>query len=413
MDIAPFDKQRDLPAVKRIWNEVGWIGPDDETHLEDFIDESDCVVFRVEGEAECAVLCADGDLRFAQSLDTHQDLSMCAVTGVTTSRVARKLGAAKRLTARSLAKHGEAGMDVSVLGMFDQGFYDKVGFGTGSYQHQFEFDPSKLRIDRDFRPPKRLTGDDWQAVHIAMCSRMRGHGGSVLSPAGMVKAEMKWTEKPIGLGYFDGPDGELSHFFWGEAKGEHGPYSLNFVAYQNADQLFELLALMKSLGDQVGLMRMAEPPEIQFQDLLEQPFRNGRLTKGSNFAARHNTVAYWQMRILNLESCLAKTQLQAEAVRFNLEIEDPAVEFLDGTHNWAGVSGNYVVTLGNQSAAEPGSSANLPTLKTTVGAFSRMWFGVRPASSLALTDHFEAPPQLLGDLDLAVRLPHANLGWDF
>ncbi|GIT39439.1 MAG: hypothetical protein Ct9H300mP8_06350 [Gammaproteobacteria bacterium] len=58
-------------------------------------------------------------------------------------------------------------------------------------------------------------------------------------------------ENPFGLGYFDGSDGELTHFIWGEAEEENGPYGIEWIAYRTTDQLFELLALIRSLGDQV------------------------------------------------------------------------------------------------------------------------------------------------------------------
>ena len=69
--------------------------------------------------------------------------------------------------------------------------------------------------------------------------------------------------------------------------------------------------------------------------------------------------------------------------------------------------------LGNESHAEAGSSASLPTLNASVNAFSRMWFGIRPASSLAVTDNLHGPAELLKDLDESLRLPTAHLGWDF
>ncbi|GIT39441.1 MAG: hypothetical protein Ct9H300mP8_06370 [Gammaproteobacteria bacterium] len=56
-----------------------------------------------------------------------------------------------------------------------------------------------------------------------------------------------------------------------------------------------------------------------------------------------------------------------------------------------GISGDYVVTLGENSFAESGNSPNLPTLSASVGAFSRMWFGIRDASSLVLTDTLDGP----------------------
>ena len=66
-----------------------------------------------------------------------------------------------------LARQAEAGRCVAVLGMFDQGFNDRVGFGTGAYTSAFTFDPDSLRIDVGFRPLKRLTRDQWRDMHGA------------------------------------------------------------------------------------------------------------------------------------------------------------------------------------------------------------------------------------------------------
>jgi len=56
------------------------------------------------------------------------------ITGVVTSRIARRLGAASKLTAHALAVGREAGSEVAALNMFDQGYYDRLGFGTGAFR---------------------------------------------------------------------------------------------------------------------------------------------------------------------------------------------------------------------------------------------------------------------------------------
>ena len=95
-----------------------------------------------------------------------------------------------------------------------------------------------------------------------------------------MKAELAWTENGFGLGYYDGKD--LSHFFWCEAKGENGPYQIVGMAYRNGDELLELLALIKAFGDQVSSVQLMEPPEVQLQSLLKQPFETAELRKRPN-----------------------------------------------------------------------------------------------------------------------------------
>ena len=80
------------------------------------------------------------------------------------------------MTAQMLAIQADAGCAVSALGMFDQGFYDKVGFGTGSYDQFVSFDPATLKVDGHYRPPQRLTVEDFEQIHHAMSNRNRYHG---------------------------------------------------------------------------------------------------------------------------------------------------------------------------------------------------------------------------------------------
>ena len=409
MNIRAYEHERDLAAVKRIWFEIGWL--DDErqaNHLGTWAAAGRAVVADIDDEAECFVHVTEGTIRHQ-----HTDLDLAAVTAVTTSRIARKTGFAKRLTAAALANAAEAGAAVSALGMFDRGFYDKVGFGTGAYEQVTVFDPASLTVTDAFRPPKRLNRDDFADMHHAMLNRQRGHGGVNLTPVDIIKAETGFTDKPFGFGYYDGPDGTLSHFIWGDAEGEHGPYSVSAMAYQNAGQLMELLALIRSLGDQVSSFRMVEPADIQLQDLLKQPFRHRRGTAGSKHENKIGSTAYWQMRILDLQTCLANTTLDGPTAQFNLTLSDPVVDHLDDGSNWRGIAGEYTVTLGSESSATPGTKKDLPTLAASVGAFSRLWFGVRPASSLAITDELRGPTELLSQLDATLRLPRPHLGWEF
>ncbi len=408
MEIADYDPDRDAQAVQRIWREVGWIDAERAGLVSRLFECGDAVVFRLHGEAECAVHTTPGKMRHGT-----EDLELSAVTAVTTSRIARKLGAAGRLTARALAATAAQGAEVSALGMFEQGFYDRVGFGSGAYEHRFVFDPASLTVATPFRPPIRLAATDWGEVHACMLRRLRGHGGCTLTPPRVVECEMAWTDDAFGLGYRDAEDGGLSHFVWGEAPGEHGPYEISWIGYETVDQLMELLALIKGLGDQVSSVAMLEPPHVQLQDLLKQPFRQRRNTERGKFANQHETMAFWQLRILDVPRCLAKTHLPGPDLSFNLRLADPVTEHLDGGNEWTGAAGDYVVTLGEESAAEAGTSPSLWTLAASVGPFSRMWFGVRSASVLAATTDLKAEPGLLQALDEKIRLPQPRLGWDF
>ncbi|MBU7014544.1 MAG: hypothetical protein HXS43_06915 [Theionarchaea archaeon] len=158
---------------------------------------------------------------------------------------------------------------------------------------------------------------------------------------------------------------------------------------------------------------MREPPGLQLQDLLEMPFRIRQVTQKSAFENRMQTYAYWQMRILNLEECLEKTHLPGGEISFNLVLSDPIEAILPADVPWKGVSGTYVVTLGPSSHAEVGKDGTLPTLKASVGAFTRLWLRVRPATGLAATDDVHGPQELLDDLDRVLCIPEPHPDWDF
>ncbi|MBT7334139.1 MAG: GNAT family N-acetyltransferase [Gammaproteobacteria bacterium] len=399
-----YVRETDQAAVQRIWREVGWIDKDNQTHLDDFLADGDVLLATLDDEPECAVVTVPGTLRL-QSVD----LPLCAVTAVTTSRVARGRGMARRLTALQLAKAAKKGAAVAALGMFDQGFYDQLGFGSGSYAHDFRFDPASLTVDVCRRMPRRLTCEDYQQMHAAMVARHKLNGAVVLDSSLMLKAELAWVEDGFGLGF---GDTRLTHFLWLAPKGDHGPYSVRFMAYENADQLIELLGMLKAMADQVYSVRMLEPPEILLQDLLRRPFRNQALTKGSEFMSQHTAEAYWQMRILDLSRCVAAFRSFGEAFQVNLHLTDElAMSLPEGA--WSGVAGTYVLSFGATSSAVSGYDNALPVLSCTVNAFTRWLWGVAPASRLAITDQFRAEPSVLMALDLVNPLAAPQPGWDF
>jgi hypothetical protein len=409
MEIRNYDRERDRDAVFRIWREVGWYKEGHDEILDLVIDAGNALVAEIEGAAECLTLSAPGTLRY---LD--ETLPLSAVTSVSTSLVARRQGLARRVTARLLARDALDGAAVAGLGIFDQGFYNQLGFGNGSYTIQFAFDPAQIQVPGGHRVPRRLGHDDWETVHRGRMARVPAHGQVTLTPPIITRADMGWGDTSFGLGYMDGPNGELSHHVWiGTDAIEHGPYNVNWISYRTREQFRELLSLLGSLGDQVRLVRMDEPAGIQLQDLLRQPFRQYAITEGARHAARARALAWWQMRILNLNACLASTHLSGEPVRFCLELEDPISRFLDADERWSGIAGEYVVTLGEESSARRGTEAGLPTLRATVNAFTRLWLGVRPASGLAITDQLDGPPDLLARLDRLLRLPVPCPDWDY
>lgn len=408
--IRRYRDPADRSAAVRIWSEVGWIEEEkrEQEALAVFLSGADVWLAELRDTPECLVSTMPGTLTYLS-----EEMRMCAVTSVTTSRVGRRQGLASRLTARALAEAVAGGALVSFLGIFDQGFYDRLGYGAGSYERFVSFDPASLKLEGRPPVPHRLTMKDAAVIHGARLTRMRHHGACTILPEAVTSAEMMWTKAGFGLGYY-GADGRLTHHLWAVPKGENGPYRVEWMACETPGQLLELLRLLKGLGDQVYTVRMKEPAWLRLQDLLHQPFRHQALSRRGEMETSWESSAYWQLRILDLEKVLAVTSLPGRGqISFNLQLEDPVARYLQDAGGWTGAGGEYVVTLGEVSHARYGHDEDLPTMRASVNAFSRLWFGVAPATSLAVTDELEAPEALLAKLDWLLCLPTPSLDWVF
>lgn len=405
-----FDPDKDREACHRIWREVAWIENEEhEKAMDIFLEGCRVLMGDINGNSEALAVSTPGCVRYLE-----EDIPLSAVCGVTTSYAGRRRGLAGKLTAELIALDVADGAYIAGLGIFDQGYYDKLGFGTGPYETFIGFDPASLDLNVNPPPPVRLTNDDWKLVHGSRLERMRVHGNTSLFHEEITRAEMRWSKNGFGLGYMDSDNGLLSHHFWcRSAEGEHGPYYINWISYGNYFQLLELLGLIKNLGDQVHLIKLNEPAAIQLQDLLKTPFRNYRKTEKSRYEATSKAMAYWQIRICNLEKCLERTVLPGDTVTFNLKLKDPIENYLEQDAPWHGISGSYIVTLGPQSHAKKGQDVTLPVLEASVGAFTRMWIGARSATGLCVTDDLAGPEELIRKLDGILRLPTPRIDWDY
>lgn len=411
MQIASYDHKAHRDSVRRIWREVGWLesGPEHEPGLDALLAAGPAFIASVDGAVECSVSTAFGDIDHLASR-----LPYVCVTSVTTGRAARRQGLAARLAAHAVAHAAASGACVAGLSVFDQGFYDRIGFGAGGYEHVVSFDPASVK-DYGYRPnARRIAVADAQAAHAARLARRRAHGSCSLASPEITRSDMQLYHNGFGLGYRAGPGGPITHYLWLSAKdAEHGPYDTVNAVYQDWSQFLELLGLLRTLSDQAHLVRLREPAGFQLQDVLDQPFRSIRVTESSRYATGTRAAAYWQMRICDLAACLGRTALRAGPVRFNLDLSDPIAEHLPNEAPWRGVAGHYIVTLGPDSSARPGVQPELPLLTCGVGAFTRLWLGVLPASSLAATGDLRAAPDLLAALDDVLCLPRPSPDWDF
>jgi predicted acetyltransferase len=400
----------DKKYVHRIWQEIGWIDKDKRKNkaLDIFLENNHAIVAELNEEVEGLAISTPGSIRYL-----NEELKLNAITGITISRIARKKGLGGKLTASIIADNALNGALVSALSMFEQGFYNKLGFGTGCYENFISFDPSQLNIDLKPRVPVRISLDDWEEVHKSRLNRLRNHGSCNLYSPAITRAEMMWSNNGFGLGYCN-KNSELSHYIWFNTRDvEHGPYEIAWMVYQNWEQFTELMALVKSLGDQIHLIKMIEPTEIQMQDLIKTPFKNIKISEKSKYKCGIESMAFWQMRILDLKAVISRTHLQTKELHFNLQLNDPIEKYLSTDSKWKGVSGQYIISLGPNSRAERAYDKKLPTMVSSIGAFTRLWLGVRSAVGLAVTDDISAPDSLLNELGHILRLPPFSIDWYF
>jgi hypothetical protein len=232
------------------------------------------------------------------------------------------------------------------------------------------------------------------------------------------------SENGFGLGYFSGK--KLTRFVWLSAKNEHGPYKLERLSYSDGERLLELLALLKSLADQIYSIQMMEPPEIQLQSMLKRPFREQAIADKGKYYSEQNTYAWYQLRVLDVAACVGAVSYAGPPVGFNLSLTDSVAQVLSSAEqineSWTGVAGDYVVEFADTSKASLVASGSskakgqinpaLPTLSCSVNTFSRLLWGVASASSLAISDGLQGPQSLLAALDPVFKT-NPKPGWEF
>ncbi len=342
-----------------------------------------------------------------------QDIPFCAISAVTVALHGRKLGFAGTLTAELLARGAERGEAFAGLGMFEQGFYDRLGFANYPYTRIAEFRPSELMLSGFFSSdPVRLGKESWQDIHQSRINRLRYHGSVNLPPV-ITRADMEINKKTFAIG-FRNKNGEMTHHYVVRSvKGEHGPMSVIWMAFQTPGQFKDILLSIKSFGDQIDIVSLQEPPGIQFQSLLRKPISTNRQSTGS---AGHKvgirTGSWSQGRILDLRKCIDGMNCVGKECSFNLILTDPVEKYLDSSFEWKGCGGEYTIRFSSESNAELGITEGLPVMKCSVNTFSKLWTGTAKPSMLPYTDKITAPSSLLEELDKTLNLPEPSFDWD-
>jgi len=406
--MRPYDHDRDLATVLSIWNELNWLEDCEhrEAGLRAFLRDTHGVVEELDGRVEAHVGIRDGRVN-------HEGrwLPLGMVACVTTSPVARVGGLASRLTAAAVADAAERGAVAAALGMFDQGFYDRFGFGTGVPDPRRTIDPRTLDVPKLTRRPVRLGLTELDEVLACKRASHRAHGAALFDTDGDVEAEIRWYADGYILGFRDAA-GTLTHCLFAVRKGEQGPDRIRWMAWRTRAELVELLSLIRSLADSLYAVRMADPIGVCMLDYVRRPFEAMEKRLKGTFGHPDSANAWEQWRILQPTPAFAGVRAAGEAT-LTVQLTDPIADHLAPERAWRGVAGPWTLRLGESSSMTPGGATDAPVLEASINALSRWWLGVRPASHLALSDDFAATPELLATLDRCWRPPLPRNDWEF
>ena len=300
------------------WEEEGYdLQADLDKHLPACAGECACA----SGHAISVVIDMPGWFRYQERL-----LPLHAVTGVATMMHARRGGAAGRLLARALHRAHDEGAVVSALGAFDQGYYNRLGYGNGCNDVVAWFDPAALNVAEPTLNVVSLGAGDASRMHAARVRRYQWHGACSITPDGFTSgAVASCGNRGFGLGIEE--DGALRAHLFGARDCEDGEtkVTLYWVCADAPHYLVELFGALKRLADQIEEARMVSPPYFCLQDMVRRPLR-----KNMHIGTPQGDALFWQLRILDVRRAIEAVSLSArEPVVFNMTLSDPLAN-MDG-----------------------------------------------------------------------------------
>ncbi len=410
MDIVRYDPAKHLEDCLTTWRDSGWLEKGMEKAAGEFISSGSALVSLEGGRA--VALATSGRGGFHHCLH-GSELDFCSINTVNVALHGRRMGHGGTLTASLLAEAAERGDACAGLGMFEQGFYNRLGFSNMPYWRILQVRPSDIAVPGELSSrPVRLTGEDWREIHDNRRKRYRFHGSLNLTPA-YTKVAMETSPGGFALG-FRNRDGKLTHhLFIEKMEGENGPVSVGWLNFRRPAEFTDLMLVLASMGDQIDLVRFSEPPGIQVQPLLKKPLASRRRTLGApGGRVEVRTLSWTQCRILSVESSLNGMKCRGKPVSFNLRLHDPVGKHLLGSPGWRGCGGDYTVHLSVETEASQGFTHGLPVLECSVNSFTRLWNGSAMPSLLPFTDRVDASPGLLEMLDEALPMPEPSFDWE-
>lgn len=138
-----YNREKHLQDCLVTWKDAGWLEKGREEAASEFFEAGDALVGEQDGKAVALALSCPGTMKHQL---IRKELGFCTISGVTTAFQGRKSGFAAALTAELTARAAERGQAVAGLGMFEQGFYDRLGFGNMPYWNSISLSPSEIKL---------------------------------------------------------------------------------------------------------------------------------------------------------------------------------------------------------------------------------------------------------------------------
>ena len=165
--VAVYDEDLHRAGAQLVWHDCGWSDKVDECELLDtFFKLGPSWVGIRDETVQSIVHTAAATIRYQET-----DIPLQAVTGVTTALQARRGGLAAKTLGHAMAAGVANGAIVSALGIFDQGYYDRLGYGSLDIMRFIRFDPKDIRGAAIHRSPHRFSESDIEDIHNARSRR--------------------------------------------------------------------------------------------------------------------------------------------------------------------------------------------------------------------------------------------------
>ena len=251
------------------------------------------------------------------------------------------------------------GAAVALLGMFEQGFYDRFGFATGAPMLVARSTPPRCASTTAVSVTRRLGLADGAAMGDAMRRRLPHHGRVTSTPRTHGRG-MGIPRQPFALGYRDGD--RITHFVAGSLKEENGPFEIQFCSYETGDSCSNCSAAARTrrpgaLGGDDGTAAPAAPSADRRANRQRSRSRRGahEPAPGSDLVAA---------RVLDVPAVVSARQWVGPPVEFDLVLTTRRGDAA-GRHRRRGVDRHCRSLPHSDRAIRPASAS--PRRAPTIG----------------------------------------------